>query len=735
MKNLQKLFWFFSILIFLLIFIFEGCAKSDDSGRNSGGEIDNPGGQPDTGDIVITDVSTDTDGTSTGSATLSTGEEITVTGIGEDAVISIKISKSSSIGFNEENYSAVTDYSLEVNSEDEVSIKIKFKETPNAVMAKDNATEWISYKPFLNNEDGSSQFNMKAGEDISFFPLKNKSLNASSKNFFSMSSSSDSVPKRAIIQKSGDDITVTFDASLNVEDVILDGMDYGDGYMHYMVVYSNSATFTDLENGTYEMVAYERGTGQPIWKQDIFIENRNVSDYVISALAEKFAPILAMNGDEDYFPTSFSVENMFQSSIAPDLYFKLASIKGGDDVSLVNLPEYLATNGHSEAFHSASVEVKNFFKDISGEEHKTVYYSFIQKGNNYYLNYHFLYTYDPKGTKENTGTGNHVFDRESITLVFEDVVDDSSAENFGDPEGIVFGAHLDNQTIKYNGDVEETWKGGRVYVPWQSVKKSENHPVVPVALGSHALYPLCGEYVIFGVGEDVCGDDLSSTKLLLPLSIYDSSLGDSYDLFDLQLGNLDSYSADAFKALMFSGGLVDMLIGSAKFPPFTDGNREIDSEEWVSFDVNYPMNEEKAFYWDISEVDSPLTDAIVEKLDDGIFVDPSTGLTWQDNNYSEGMIGAIAGFRCDALVLAGYSDWRLPTFDELSSLWYKKSELKSYIENFYWSSTNVNCYYSGSEFFYIGARILSFGSTYNPNFCTKKEEGYKFYVRCVRDNQ
>jgi hypothetical protein len=729
---------YFFIFFIMVLFVFSiQCAENSDdggsSGGNSGGEINDHGGQPDTGDIVITDVSTDTDGTSTGSAIFDTGEEITVTGLDEEAVISTKISKSSSMGYNEENYSAIVNYSLKVNPEYEVSVKIKFKETPNAVMAKDNVTGRISYKPFLNNEDGSSHFNMKVSEDVSFFPLKSKSSNQS-QNAPSLSSFSENVLHRAIIQKDWKNISITFDASLNVGIAVLDGSIHGAGSTMTEAVVGNTVTFSNLNNGTYVLTAYELGAERAVWVQDIFIENRNVSDYVISALAEKFAPILAMNGEEDYFPTSFSVENMFQSSIAPDLCFKLASIKGGDDVSLVDLPEYLATHGHREAFYSASRAGKDFFKNISGNSNKTVYYSFIQKGNNYYLSYHFLYAYDPKGTKENTGTGDHVLDRESITIILEDVVDDSSAENFGEPKGIVFGAHLNDQLLKYNGDVELSWKGGRVYVPWSSAKKSGNHPVVPVALGSHALYPLCGRYSIvylWDIDEDVCGSDLNSTKLLLPESIADALIGDSYNLQDLKLGDLDSYSADAFKALMFSGELIDMIIGGEKFPPFTGGNREIDIENWVSFNVNDPMNKEKAFYWDIAEVDSPLTDAIVEKLDDGIFVDPSTGLMWQDENYRTALSLGGAFDYCDIKTFAGYSNWRLPTKTELLGIYLKKDKLFSYIGWTYWTSTFATNYTFYCKYgAYNGIYVVDFldGYAYVTSPCSLSR-----YVRCVRN--
>lgn len=695
-------------------------------------------------DIEITDVSTDTDGTVSGSATLSTGEEIIINGMSEEAVTSTTISKSLSMSYNEDDYSTMINYSLQINSADEISLKIKFNETPDAIMAKDNTTEGISYQPFFN-EDRSSHFNMNGGKNVSFFPLKSKSSDVS-QNVSSLNLLSEiyEVPKRVKIEKDWNDISVIFDASLNVGRAELNDCFYAKENepctFNSIYVSNNSVEYGDLENGTYVLTLFESETDNTVWEQDIFIENRSVYTYIIDALAEKFAPILAMSGEENYFPTS--LETIFQNtngSSMLDLKFKLASIKGGDDVPYENLVEYLATNGHKESFNAVGFfsGVKDFFKDISGDSDKTVYYSFIQKGNNYYLNYHFLYAYDPKGTKEHLGLGNHVFDRESITLVFEDVSTNHYVGDFGEPIAVVFGAHLDNQTIKYNGDVELTWKGGRVYVPWASVRKSESHPIIPVALGSHALYPLCGKYLIYGsrfFDEYACGSDLNSTKLLLPEFIYDESLGDSYNLHDLKIGDLDSSSTGAFKTLMFSGGLVDLLGPyNDKFPPFTDGNREIDIENWVSFDADSPMNEERAFYWDIADVDSSLTDAIIHKIDlRKVFVDSSTGLVWQDNNYTLYMNWYEAVNYCTNFLFGGYSDWRLPTFSELNNLWHKKNELKSYAEILYWSSSVVTCYYSGVSF--DGARVLDFESTYYPSFCLKKGDPWAS-IRCVRSSQ
>ena len=57
-----------------------------------------------------------------------------------------------------------------------------------------------------------------------------------------------------------------------------------------------------------------------------------------------------------------------------------------------------------------------------------------------------------------------------------------------------------------------------------------------------------------------------------------------------------------------------------------------------------------------------------------VWCDPDTGLCWQNPQRAghdmtdSGLISAEAGPYCDSLVLGGYSDWRVPTIDELRTL-------------------------------------------------------------------
>lgn len=78
---------------------------------------------------------------------------------------------------------------------------------------------------------------------------------------------------------------------------------------------------------------------------------------------------------------------------------------------------------------------------------------------------------------------------------------------------------------------------------------------------------------------------------------------------------------------------------------------------------------------------------------------------------------------CDCDVVGDYDDWRLPTYDELTTMYNRKSEIGGFAINNpqYWSGTRDNSY-SSKYYFYIN---MSDGRMYSSN-----TGGHR--VRCVR---
>jgi len=108
--------------------------------------------------------------------------------------------------------------------------------------------------------------------------------------------------------------------------------------------------------------------------------------------------------------------------------------------------------------------------------------------------------------------------------------------------------------------------------------------------------------------------------------------------------------------------------------------------------------------------------------------DNATGLMWQKDTRNHKFNFAEAKEYAATLSLAGFSDWRVPTIQELQSIVdYTNYFLAIYpmfncFSSFYWSST-TNANYT-SYAWYV--------NFYNGNVYSNYKAG-SYYVRCVRD--
>ena len=79
----------------------------------------------------------------------------------------------------------------------------------------------------------------------------------------------------------------------------------------------------------------------------------------------------------------------------------------------------------------------------------------------------------------------------------------------------------------------------------------------------------------------------------------------------------------------------------------------------------------------------------------------------------------IAARICDDLVLNGYSDWFLPSRDELNQMYLQKTLIGGFANNYYWSSSEYSADYAWFQEFGSGSQ------NYNDKY-------YTLYVRAVR---
>ena len=376
-----------------------------------------------------------------------------------------------------------------------------------------------------------------------------------------------------------------------------------------------------------------------IWEQDIFVITRDSYksfEGKIETLAEKYAPFVFMDKGEEYLPASIDYllnkdksGKIKDENLKVDITLKFPNKTKDIHLDYNDLSDVLPFNGHKDSvLDTIGFSVlkllghktkRDALDQRKGErENVTVYYSFIPNPHKKYqviLNYHFLYSFDPK--QEERGSikfASHIFDREGISIVFS--CDRNNPNVDPKPEYVIYGAHLEGQTM---GSVKEegrewkalqTWTCGRVKVMWNDVYKiKENHPCVAVAKGSHAPYPAPGHYAVYLFGKPQ-EEQAATGKVLCPEGIsvnkdVEKGLKEviNYKLKDLKLGNITSESI-----LAFSGYIVDILgPKNAKFPPFT--KRELEIDTWVNGD-----NEDKIYEWKTSKVEEAAKDEFEELI-------------------------------------------------------------------------------------------------------------------------
>lgn len=118
-----------------------------------------------------------------------------------------------------------------------------------------------------------------------------------------------------------------------------------------------------------------------------------------------------------------------------------------------------------------------------------------------------------------------------------------------------------------------------------------------------------------------------------------------------------------------------------------------------------------------------------------VVLDTQTKLMWQDDAIGTTVTWEAALQRCEALTLASYSDWRLPSINELRSIIDRSKKGPAIVDGFtnsrsyhYWSSSSVKDY----EY---NAWRVDFDDGYVGDDNDKDNPYNDFFVRCVRDGQ
>ncbi len=380
---------------------------------------------------------------------------------------------------------------------------------------------------------------------------------------------------------------------------------------------------------------------EPIWEQDIFVikhDSYGLSEESIEKLAREYAPFVFMDKGERYLPASLAyllnrdeAGNIKDEDLDIHLTLKFQNTEN-IPLRYNDLPKVLPYNGERDSvLDTIGISVTKLIghktkrdalqKRKGDPDNVTVYYSCIPnpKKKQIIINYHFLYAYDPKmEEKDEIKKTSHIFDRESISIVFTLRNTSSQTEKI-EPDYVIYGAHLEGQTMgavqkdknnrrKWNN--LQKWRCGRVKVMWKDVYKIKEHPCVAVAKGSHAPYPAPGHYAVYFLGKTVLVEPAGTGKALIPQEF---DLNDDikkkfkksyqYRLKDLELGNINSNSWNSI--LAYSGYIVDILgTKNAKFPPYTE--RELNIDKWVNGD-----RKDRIYNWVPTKVEKEANDKFV----------------------------------------------------------------------------------------------------------------------------
>jgi hypothetical protein len=374
------------------------------------------------------------------------------------------------------------------------------------------------------------------------------------------------------------------------------------------------------EPGVYTLTIVSRKSEQPdgdvkekvLWEQDLFAirhSGRLGDRDMRERLAHAYAPVALFHREEEFYPSSIPYI-LNEESPDPELADEAFQVKIGrldwTSIKYRDLGQFLSMHADRSALVDTP-RLRKVAKAKIGEiamtrqrfrtaspKQATLYYSILEApgGARAYINYHFLYAYDPKsGTSEDPSKVGHVFDRESLTVILD--------MRTLRPEAVIFGAHLPDQTMGYftiEGDEVFKWQGGRVRIPWESVDKISGYPVAAVARGSHGIYPLPGLYAVLEGKVKLLKEAAGGNRVLVPPDLARSldRPADSttveivpYSLLELGLDEATSFSWN--RILIFSGSLVDVPGSTnAKFPPFT--TREMDPASYGDGAALWPVD-------------------------------------------------------------------------------------------------------------------------------------------------
>lgn len=344
------------------------------------------------------------------------------------------------------------------------------------------------------------------------------------------------------------------------------------------------------------------------WRQYVFKKTKTLSDITLRSLAEKYAPILLFHQEEEFFPMSLT---QFGDGLPQDssVLFEFPFFLDETGIKRDDLFNFMANNGHSNAGIRANSDKPVFNGSINDS---SLYYSgyFNHDEDILFINYILFFSRDYKYEDDGTGnaTGSHWLDRESITISFR------NKNGQWIPDKVTFAGHMPGQTLEFNSTDAKyvDWTGGRLTFDYSDIMIFFDHPIIALAKGTHAIYPLSGDYTcwttIAGIPnsyEEPAGFSIAEvnsgkqernyilneivkitqgnheyTNYIFP-GIEEFSSAKTYTLNQIDFHQTSTNSGSE-RAIIFSGTWIDgTLHYDSRSFPFTEPEREIATQNYV----------------------------------------------------------------------------------------------------------------------------------------------------------
>ena len=485
-----------------------------------------------------------------------------------------------------------------------IRMSVKLDTKPAAVVGFNEKEGYIEYLPY-NYDEKEKKVEFTAENNMAIIPL------SYNKAYIDTLSEKEISAKAISISDKHFNITSNYDGFLSVDIETL----YNTADTLYYKIYQDSTLIKDKayidssslstsfpNRGVYRLEIFKKNSiwfDTKLWEQEVYIEDNPLSSSdknTINDLAVQYAPILTLSENEEYKPIKLT-------DILDNPSYKLAlnTKNGTKRLELPTIKDYIRYNGYCKALlegHWGLGTVSDSLENLpisSYDPH--IYYSYSFTDREYVINYHFFYSFDPK--TPSTSIAAHNLDREQISITFN--------RTTLEPENIYYPQHLIGHDMGLRSDsdssvnnikkdnnttLETTWKG---YVKIEFSTANNNnmvynntHPIIAIAQGSHAPYPLNGIYVANSSNEPagIINEAIAADSFLIPSEIYDNrpshsdfTSSNSYNLSALAIENIISGDSTptSLNLLAFSGDWVDIVgLNNEAFPPFIDIMRDVE---------------------------------------------------------------------------------------------------------------------------------------------------------------